>query len=91
MIRLFLSLLFLSGCVATHNPKPADTSLSRSVEFQKEIDELLKADAENKKWEKIYLEEIRIAQENLDYDAYRFFLAEYVRVPRLRIPDWVKE
>ena len=48
-------------------------------------------DAENKKWEKIYLEEISIAEENQDVDAYRFFLSEYIRIPRLKIPEWMKK
>ena len=47
---------------------------------------LLEADAENKRLELIFLEEIRVAQDNLDYDAYRYFLNEYFKVERLDIP-----
>ena len=70
--------------------EPTDTEFSRSSEYQQEIDELLAADTENKKWEKIYLEEIRIAQENFDQDAYMFFIKEYISIPRLQIPEWMQ-
>jgi|LULO01.1.fsa_nt_gb hypothetical protein len=47
---------------------------------------LLEADKANKKLELMYLEEIRIAEENQDHDAYRYFLNEYFKVERLKIP-----
>lgn len=55
------------------------------------IQELLLEDKENKELELIYLEEIRIAQENDDKDAYEYFFQEYLEVPRLDIPDHLKE
>ncbi len=55
------------------------------------IQELLLEDRENKELELIYLEEIRIAQENDDKDAYEYFFQEYLEVPRLDIPDHLKE
>ena len=68
-----------------------DTKLTRSPEYQSEIDTLLAADAENKKWERIYLKEIAAAQHHQDYEAYKFFLKEYVLIPRLILPEWMKK
>jgi hypothetical protein len=70
---------------------PEDAKLTRSEEYQKEIDIFLATDAENKKWEKIFLKEIKIAKENIDGDAYRFFLEEYIKIPRLNVPEWMKK
>ena len=71
--------------------QPEDTKLIRSPEYQKEIDELLAADAENKKWERIFLKEIQAAQENSDVEAYQFFLREYLTAPRFKLPEWIKK
>lgn len=83
-------LLLFSGCVQTH-VTPEDTKLFRSAEYQAEIDSLLAADAENKKWERSYLKEIAIAQEHNDLEAYRFFLEEFLRIPRFKLPAWLKK
>ena len=53
--------------------------------------QLLKEDRENKELELIFLEEIRVAQENDDWDAYEYFFDEYMKVPRLDIPDHLKQ
>ena len=73
-------LLVVTGCNITKIPAPSvtDTTVSRSEAYDLEIRELLKIDADNKKWERIYLKEIAVAQDNLDHDAYRFFLLEYI-------------
>ena len=90
-IILVISLL-ITGCIHTvKNPDIKDTKHVRSKEYQQEIDAILAEDAENKRWEEIYLKEIAIAQENDDVDAYKFFIVEYIRVPRIPIPDWMKE
>lgn len=78
-----LCLLFLSSC-ATH-----EDEFSKWKE--QEIQELLQEDKENKELELIYLEEIRIAQENEDNDAYEYFFQEYIEVPRLDIPEELKQ
>ena len=70
---------------------PSSTRLTRSPEYQKEIDELLAKDAENKKWEKVFLNELRAAQKNDDYGAYEFFLEEYINTPRFILPEWIKK
>lgn len=38
----------------------------------------------------MYLEEIGKAQDNNDSDALRFFLQEYLKVPRLDVPAHLK-
>lgn len=53
--------------------------------------ELLRQDRENKELELVYLQEIREAQKNNDRDAYEFYFREYIKVPRLKIPEWMKE
>ncbi len=68
-----------------------DTKLSRTDAFQAEIDRLLAEDADNKKWERIYIKEIKAAQKHQDRDAYRFFLSEYLKIPRFILPEWLKK
>ena len=53
--------------------------------------ELLRQDRENKEFELIYLEEIRQAEINKDEDAFQFYFEAYINVPRLEIPEWMKE
>ena len=95
---LFILLVCMSGCksitslfLITDSPTTKDTELIRTPEYQKEIDELLAADAENKKWEKIYLKEIAAAEKHQDWDAYQYFLREFIIIPRFKLPDWIKE
>lgn len=90
IINLFL-ILVLAGCNHSPNLTPTDTKVSRSVEMQEEINLLLAKDAENKKLERQYLEEIRIAEKNNDQEAFKFYLSEYVRVERLKLPEWIKK
>ena len=59
----FLPALLLLGCVSTRGPQPSDT------EFKEE----------NKNWKLIYSEEMKIANENNDNEAYYFFLQEIVK------------
>lgn len=53
--------------------------------------ELLKQDADNKHLEATYLREIAIAQQNSDSDAFEYFFDEYIKVPRLDIPERLKQ
>lgn len=76
---------------STSEPTIQDTKLIRTAEYQSEIDALLAADADNKKWERIYIQEIRAAQKNDDIGAYKFFLTEYINIPRYILPNWMKE
>ena len=52
---------------------------------------ILIEDRKNKELELVYLNEIRIAQENNDTDAHEFYLHEYLAVPRLDIPEELKK
>ena len=90
IIKLLI-ILFLTSCYHSSNLTPESTDLFRSESFQKEIDRLLKRDAENKRLEKMYLEEIRIAEQNNDQETFKFYLSEYVKVERLNIPTWMKQ
>lgn len=90
MKKIFL-LLFFVGCnhqaiVEIEFKEPA-----RSNEMQVEIDKLLAEDKKNKMLELEFLEQIRIAQENNDTEAFQFFLQEYVDVERLEIPEELKK
>jgi hypothetical protein len=51
---------------------------------------LLEQDRENKELELMYLKEMQIAQENNDQDAFDYFFQEYMEVPRLDIPQKLK-
>ena len=92
-MRYWYVALFLlsSGCVSQVKLSVNDTAVSRSSEMQQEIDAILAADTENKRWERIYLKEIAIAQENNDPDAYKFFITEYIKMPRMKLPEWMKQ
>ena len=89
------NLIIIFFCLTTfrcsNRLKPEDTKLSRSLEMQQEINDLLEQDARNKALEKEYLEEIRIAEENNDQEAFKFYLSEYVKVERLKLPEWIKK
>lgn len=87
----FFIILLLTGCNHSANLKPTDTKVSRSAEMQKEIDYILSLDEAYKMEEKMYLEEIRRAEENNDQEAFKFYLSEYVKVKRLKLPKWIKE
>ncbi|MBV54158.1 MAG: hypothetical protein CL816_08930 [Coxiellaceae bacterium] len=70
------------------------TGCTSKDEFQiwqnKSILKLLSEDRENKELELIYLNEIRKAMHNNDYDAYEFYFNEYISVPRLDIAEELK-
>lgn len=94
MVKSFLifslSLLICAGC-SVKNQTSKDTTVSRSPEMQKYIDDLLAEDAANKQLEREYLHEIAVAQEHNDHDAYKFYVVEFIKVPRLEIPEWMKK
>ena len=93
-IILFFFLL-LTSCNQTKNieaiSSEVNQSLSESSDIQKEIDDLLAEDKKNKMLELEYLEQIRIAQENNDTEAFEFYFQEYVDVERLEIPEELKK
>ncbi len=87
----FFIILLLTGCNHSANLKPTDTKVSRSAEMQEQINKLLAKDKANKLIELEHLEQIRIAQENNDTEAFEFFFQEYAEVERLKLPKWIKE
>ncbi len=56
-------MVLLAGCVATHGPKPSDTIFKEK----------------DRDWLKIYEHELKVARENGDIDAWRFFFPEYIK------------
>jgi hypothetical protein len=52
---------------------------------------MLTEDRKNKEQELIFLNEIKAAQENDDWEAYQFYFNEYMEVPRLDIPEELKQ
>lgn len=52
---------------------------------------MLIEDRQNKQQELIFLNEIKAAQENDDWEAYQFYFDEYMEVPRLDIPEELKQ
>ena len=91
MKYLTLTILLFAGCNHSSNLQPEDTKVSRSVEMQNEINYLLSLDEAYKMEEKVYLEEIRKAQIHDDEIAFQFFLREYAKVKRLKLPEWIKK
>ena len=87
--KLLCFTLFASCSVPKH-PDPSDTAVHRSIEYQAEIDALLLLDRANKEYEEQVLHEINVAIEHQDPEAYRFFLQEYINIPRLIIPEWLQ-
>ena len=90
-MRYLLIFLFLTGCNQSPNFETKPTEILKSEGVQKEIDELLAQDKKNKLLELEYLEQIRIAQENNDTEAFEFFLQEYIDVDRLEIAEELKK
>ena len=82
--------LLLTGCNQSTTITP-ETEQPRTEQIKKEIDSLLAEDKANKMLELEYLEQIRIAQENNDTQAFEFFFQEYVEVERLEIPEELKK
>lgn len=81
LLRIILISLILCSC-----SKQEEFDESKEIE----IKALLYEDRKNKELEFLYLEEIRLAQENEDLEAYEYFFNEYMNVPRLHIPEEYK-
>ena len=58
-----LPALLLIGCVSTRGPQISDTEFKEG----------------DKNWRSIYVEEMKIANQNNDREAYYFFLQEIVK------------
>tara|TARA_A100001011_G_C14035085_1_gene725364 strand:- start:123 stop:434 length:312 start_codon:yes stop_codon:yes gene_type:complete len=90
-MRYLLFIILLTGCNHTDTIETETKEPTKSQEIQKEIDSLLAEDKKNKLLELEYLEQIRVAQENNDTEAFKFFLQEYIDVERLEIAEELKK
>lgn len=81
----YLIILLLTGCVQSTIIE------TESEDISKKTNDLLAQDKKNKLLELEYLEQIRVAQENNDTEAFEFFLQEYIDVDRLEIPEELKK
>lgn len=88
-MRFFILLLLLTVS-SVANLKPQDTTVRRTPEYQQEIDQLIKRDAENKRWARIYLREIDAAIRNNDIPAYVFFVREFEKIPLEIVPGHLR-
>ena len=87
---IFITFFLLTSCNHSSNTEVEEKALTESS-IDKEADALLAQDKKNKLLELEYLEQIRIAQENNDTEAFKFFLQEYVDVERLEISEELKK
>lgn len=91
-MRKYIVYIFLLTLVSCNKkPNIEDTGVVRTTEYKAEIIEFLKMDKQYKLSEENCLREIAIAQDNNDEEAYRFFFAEYMDIPRMPIEDWMRE
>lgn len=90
-MKAFVLIVFFCFLGCNSNLVVEDESIIRTSDMQIEIDNLLAQDAENKAIEREYLEQIRIAQENNDTEAFEFYFQEYINVERLDIPEELKK
>ena len=82
----WLILLLLTSCNSIKTLEPRDTHVKRTVAHQREIDQLISKDAENKRWARLYLQEIDAAMANDDMPAYVFFVGEFEKIPLEIVP-----
>ena len=86
---LILLLLFTS-CTTKHvELSPADTKVSCSMTDQ-QIEDLITQDIENKKWQRVYLNEIDAAVRHEDWNSVGFFVNEYMDIPSEIVPLWLR-
>lgn len=87
-MRVILLLLLTSCSTALY--KTQQTTITRSAEYQQQIDELIARDAENKRWARVYLREIDAAIMNDDIPAYVFFVGQYEQLPKEIVPEHLR-
>ena len=87
---IFITFFLFTSCNHSSNIEVQEKQLIESS-IDKEAEALLAEDKKNKLLELEYLEQIRIAQENNDTEAFEFFFQEYVDVERLEISEELKK
>lgn len=96
MIRIviLIAVVGVVGLRSCDNPGTVHTSTQRKTVYQdrhpkvqQAHDMLIDIDLNNKQWELEILREIYTAQENEDVEAFKFFMSEYIRVPRLKLTE----
>lgn len=88
-MRLLLLLLVVSCSTTPAGLMPTDTSVSCSLS-EHEIVELLRTDSENKRWKRVYLNEINVAVINEDWTSVGFFVNEFMSIPHDIVPLWLR-
>jgi hypothetical protein len=83
-VRLYL--LWLTLFLSCVSQQPDEFSKWEEQSIKK----LLIEDKANKELELMYLGEIKKAEENNDTDSYKFYLQEYMKIPRLDIQEEFK-
>lgn len=87
----WLLLLLLTSCQSRIELSPDDTAVSRTYIHQQEIDQLIVTDAENKRWARVYLQEIDQAMINDDMVSYVFFVGEFEKIPLEIVPAHLRD
>ena len=85
MKYIVLLTIFLLGC--TKSQDDAHITKTEVVDFYIKYDDIIQQDLENKQRELNLLREIRIAQQNNDKEAYKFFMEDFHAVPRLELTE----
>jgi hypothetical protein len=83
--------LFLFSCSIKKQPTPQHTILTRTAEYQQEIDDLIAEDADNKHWARVYLAEIDAAMLHDDIHTYVFFVGEFEKIPLEIVPEHLRD
>ena len=84
-------MLLLASCSSIPKLQPQDTQINRTKAHQLEIDNLITRDTENKKWARLYLQEIDAAMLNDDMPAYVFFVGEFEKIPLEIVPHHLRD
>ena len=89
---LILVLFVVFVLMNNHDQQHRQEIPSRAaVEQLENHDDIILQDLQNKQNELTILREIRMAQANHDEESFRFFLEEYMDVPRLTLNDSQKQ
>lgn len=87
----WLLLIILTSCQSRVELSPSDTAINRTYTHQQEIDQLIDEDAENKRWARLYLQEIDRAIVNDDMVSYVFYVGEFEQIPLEIVPNHLRD